>query len=251
MTLDHTSSDVHVDQERLVDLVLGDPPADEEQAHLDACSLCRSSMDDLTRTLTVTRETSGTSLITPPASVWEAIDAEVSGTGAAGRAEEAGPQATVRPLRQRRRPPATWLAAACAAGLLLGIGGTVLADRVLPSETVDTRTVASTQLQTLDTGERLGSAAVRQRDGQLVLEVVSPEVDPGPGYKEVWLINEDGERMVSVGVLDASSSEQSFGISRELLDKGYVVVDISREKFDDQPEHSGDSIVRGQLVQQS
>ena len=54
--------------------------------------------------------------------------------------------------------------------------------------------------------------------------------------------------MVSVGVLRPDEADQTFAIPQELLDQGYVIVDISREGFDDRPEHSGDSIVRGALA---
>jgi hypothetical protein len=64
----------------------------------------------------------------------------------------------------------------------------------------------------------------------------------------VWLINKDLERMVSVGVLEPGERDQSFAIPQELLDQGYVIVDISREGFDDAPQHSGDSVVRGTLA---
>ncbi len=37
-------------------------------------------------------------------------------------------------------------------------------------------------------------------------------LDPGDGYLEVWLINRDGKRMVSVGVLDAGAG--TFPISQ-------------------------------------
>ena len=53
--------------------------------------------------------------------------------------------------------------------------------------------------------------------------------------------------MVSVGVLRPGEADQSFAIPQELLDQGYVIVDISREGFDSAPEHSGDSVVRGTL----
>ena len=72
--------------------------------------------------------------------------------------------------------------------------------------------------------------------------------DPANGYIEVWLINRDGKRMVSVGVLGWPGAPGSFSISRKLLDEGYVVVDISQEQFDGHPEHSGQSLVRGTLT---
>jgi len=33
-----------------------------------------------------------------------------------------------------------------------------------------------------------------------------------------------------------------------MLDEGYRIVDISREQFDDDSTHSGDSLVRGELA---
>jgi hypothetical protein len=36
-------------------------------------------------------------------------------------------------------------------------------------------------------------------------------------------------------------------VSQQLIDEGYVIVDISREPFDDQPAHSGQTLVRGEL----
>ena len=85
------------------------------------------------------------------------------------------------------------------------------------------------------------------RDPDLAVRT-DPLDAPSGGYLEVWLINEDLQRMVSVGVLRPGVADQSFTIPQELLDEGYVIVDISREGFDASPEHSGDSIVRGALA---
>ena len=73
------------------------------------------------------------------------------------------------------------------------------------------------------------------------------DLDPGDGYLEVWLINRDLTRMVSVGVIPADAPQIVLPISQELIDEGYVIVDISREHFDDQPAHSGETLVRGEL----
>jgi Fe-S-cluster formation regulator IscX/YfhJ len=53
--------------------------------------------------------------------------------------------------------------------------------------------------------------------------------------------------MVSIGVLPSDATEKRFPIPQALIDQGYVIVDISRENFDDQPQHSGDSLLRGTL----
>ena len=83
-------------------------------------------------------------------------------------------------------------------------------------------------------------------DGLDLHVVTDRPLDAGDGYLEVWLLNADGKRMVSVGVLRPGESG-TFPISQALIDQGYVIVDISKEQFDDKPAHSGDSLLRGQL----
>ncbi len=107
--------------------------------------------------------------------------------------------------------------------------------------------MARTQLDTIDTDQVLGAARTVRVDGHLDLDVDTPAIDAGRGYLEVWLINRDLTRMVSVGVLRPGDGSQRFAIDQALIDEGYVIVDISREGFDDRPEHSGDSVARGTL----
>ena len=150
-----------------------------------------------------------------------------------------------------------WLAGVAAASALVGL----LAGRAVwagsPTESV---TVASTGMQRLDSTQVVGAAAVRRESGHLDLSLdldLSAQELPaaGKGYLEVWLINRDGQRMVSVGVLDAAPDTgaasvtvpATFPIAQSLLDAGYVVVDVSSEAFDDDPTHSGDSLARGTL----
>lgn len=60
------------------------------------------------------------------------------------------------------------------------------------------------------------------------------------------LINDDGKRMVSLGVLDAD--EAVFAVPPGALAQGYRIVDLSREPYADEPRHFGDSIMRGKLA---
>lgn len=179
--------------------------------------------------------------------MWDRIEAEI-----AEEEPQSTSSSTAAPLRRRqRRPAVAWLAAACAAGVLAGVGGTVLADRLREPEDPSPRTIATAQLGPLDSEEERGSARVEEREGQVFLEVTAEDVDVSRGYAEVWLINRDGERMVSVGVMEEDGRTVSFPISRALLDEGYVVVDISREEFDEDPTHSGDTVVRGSLTERT
>ncbi|GAA4117528.1 hypothetical protein GCM10022415_15510 [Knoellia locipacati] len=276
----------HLADERLVDLTLDDDALAHEREHLASCAACRGTLADLTRVVDIAREAPTVELVTPGPGLWARIVEDLDGSDVGERipprdaapaslqpearpdvavlpapAESSSSPEVVVPLRRehrdrehpvgRVRPALTWLAAACAAGILLGAGGVVVADRLQSGSGagIDViRTVATAELDTLDTRQRLGTATVSERAGELNLAVSATELDRGDsGYVEVWLINRDGKRMVSVGVLDEGATAGAFPVSRQLLDEGYVVVDLSREQFDDKPQHSGDSIVRGLL----
>lgn len=109
--------------------------------------------------------------------------------------------------------------------------------------------VASTSLHTLDeAGQSLGEAdVVRGASGEYLLKVNTSAFQRDPqGYVEVWLINADGKRMISVGTLAEDAT--TLPIPSEALDQGYRIVDVSREQYDDKPAHSGDSVMRGTLA---
>ena len=261
----------HPDDDLLAALALGDDTAPADAAaHARSCPTCSATIAALHRARTTLRAPVP-ELAAPPAWLWDAVQAEiddvpvsvpVSAQGAAPGAAQ-GPAAHPAPSHaltpapdelaerraaraQRRRIPLGWVAGAAAAGLVIGVAGT----RVLGDGGQDDPgavTVASTELDTLDTQQVKGSAEVVRHDGVLDLAVSTEPIDPEDGYLEVWLINEDLQRMVSVGVLRPGEADQSFAIPQELLDQGYVIVDISREGFDSAPEHSGDSVVRGTL----
>lgn len=137
------------------------------------------------------------------------------------------------------------LLAVAAGGLIAGTGLGAIGWRVLESR--PTEVLATAELTPLDAPDLLGTAQVRRTRDGLVLELAaSTPFQVATGYIEVWLINVDGRRMVSVGIYQGQRQE-SFSITPDLLQEGYVVVDLSRELFDDDATHSGDSLVRGRL----
>ncbi|WP_404391411.1 anti-sigma factor [Humibacillus xanthopallidus] len=145
--------------------------------------------------------------------------------------------------RRGRGRAVGWGAGLAAASLAIGL----LTGRAIWQPEAPPAPVAQTALSTLDTKQDEGEASV-VRTGQgldLTVATATP-LDAGDGYLEVWLLNADGKRMVSVGVL-APGDQGTFPISQSLIDEGYVIVDISRESFDDSPTHSGDSLLRGTL----
>jgi hypothetical protein len=105
--------------------------------------------------------------------------------------------------------------------------------------------VASAQLDPLDATGTAGSADVVDVDGQRVLAVQLADRTPGGGFREVWLLDADAQRLVSLGVL--TGVEGRFVIPDGLDLADYPVVDVSREPFDGDPAHSTDSIARGRL----
>ncbi|MFI7582858.1 anti-sigma factor domain-containing protein [Kocuria sp. M1N1S27] len=145
--------------------------------------------------------------------------------------------------RPRRGVPLPLAAAAAAAAMVLG-GVSVWGAQRLGLEP-DPTVLATAALEPLEGYTARGSAEVDERpDGtrQLVVRTDPADVD---GFKEVWLLAPDAQRMVSLGVM--AGDEATF-VLPENLDVGeFPVVDVSNEPIDGDPTHSGDSIVRGVL----
>lgn len=241
----------HIADERLVDLALGEPGDPGELEHLADCEACGESRSALVETISVTRRSSRVLLLDPPTHTWEAVRAEI-GHATPSRRDASPSHATVTDLRDRRAglrrfPVMGLLAAACVLGILLGVGASTLVSRLSGQPDPGESTVASAPLAPLESAQEMGVASLVDHDGGLRLDLPALDLDPGEGFLEVWLINEDLTRMISVGVLPADADGAVLPVTQELIDQGYVIVDISREPFDDQPAHSGETLVRGQL----
>lgn len=145
-----------------------------------------------------------------------------------------------------RRPRMLWaVAGAAAAGLVVGGVGVALTKSTTPADTPPP-VVAEVGLDPLEGWTAEGSARVVQAaDGAHELVVDMPTKVEDAGYREVWLIDKDVQRLVSLGVM--SGTEATFAIPEGLDLAEFPVVDISLEQFDGDPSHSGDSILRGIL----
>ena len=268
----------HSDEEVLADLALGSrtETSAATRDHVDGCDLCTATVEELSHAMVLAsraelpptwnrppdslwsriEEAIVLESATPPGSAQEVSAQEVSGPGVSATEDlttaEPSAIAPVSVLGARRPPRAPragrrvvpWAAGMAAAGLAIGL----LTGRALWSESPPApATIAQAQLDTLDTNQRLGQARVIRAGGSVDLTVATTApFDALGGFIEVWLINKDGERMVSVGVLQGGAPE-TFPITQTLIDQGYVIVDISREGFDNKPQHSGDSLARGTL----
>ena len=242
----------HVSADDLALRALGEELPDVPESHLAGCAPCQSELDQLRAVVTTARSVQPDDYpVTPPPSVWEGIVAELglaTGGGAgAGVAAVDSPVAglPVAAARTRRRSVLLALAAGVI-GLLIGIGATA----VVTAGDDDLPVVASTELTVLADDSSGGDAeVVREGDGR-VLELDVPTLTPDTkGFYEVWLLDKDAKRLVSIGLLDLSQGTTArFPIPDDIDLATYPVVDVSVEPADGNPAHSGDSVVRGTLA---
>ncbi len=262
----------HVTDETLAAIALGEPDVDPAaRDHVDGCPVCSlevaelEQVDHLMRVEAASGE-SGRVRLEPSPGLWERIAAETSdrpespteddrtpGVAAATTVDEPGDDAPVVPIGSapsravsppRRR--AGWIIAAAAACVLAGaLLGRALWTGATPD--ASTQVVATTSLTTLDAAHRQeGTAQLLEAKGVRELRVDATTMPAlASGFVEVWLINTDGQRMVSLGVM--ATPQAVFPVPAGAIEQGYTTVDLSHEQFDNQPQHSGDSLMRGSL----
>ncbi|MGV1008235.1 MAG: anti-sigma factor domain-containing protein [Dermatophilaceae bacterium] len=238
----------HVPEEVLAAAALGDPDvAPPDVDHLRSCATCAAGVAELRRVHLLLHETD---LATDPdaepdPAVWERI-AAVTSPGRPQQTEPLSPTAQVGTRSTadhgRRRPHRWQLVAAALVCVLAGLGIGRLA--WAPSQP-STRVISSTELDSLDGSSTLGRAELVDQAGGPELRVSTSPMPAAPGFVEVWLINQDGTRMVSLGVM--ASDQEVFAVPPAALAQGYRIVDLSRERYDNDARHSGDSIMRGTL----
>jgi len=253
----------HVEPEDLALAALGEPLGEDSHGHLVGCAECADELEALTVTVAAGRAATET-LVPPPPGVWDRVHAELGlrpglapdGAAAVAVAPSEGELAAgaltvaVPQRRSRRRAPGgsrgrmPWLAAAAAAGLVVGgAGGTWLVGR---DTSGGAAVLAQARLEPLPGWDASGEAWVEEfADGSRHLRVSLDGATTDTGFHEVWLIDRDVTRLVSMGILVGSSGEFTLPAGLDLDD--FAVVDVSEEQFDGDPAHSGDSIIRGVL----
>jgi anti-sigma-K factor RskA len=241
---------VHMNSDRLAEAALEGSGVlnSEEVAHLLDCGGCQTELARVRRTADLLRNADRDSIQRPAGHVWARIQADL----AADRPDQAPeavrqtspPEALIRTSRPRRARRGLILLAA-AAGLAVGIGGTIVADQVGGTPEV----VASTQLVALPGQSGTGTAELLRHDGTVEVRVrVDSDTVPAQDYRELWLINTDGKRMYSIGVLPPSG-RGTYPIPPQLSTDlaGFTIVDVSLEPYDGDARHSLNSVVRGTL----
>ena len=238
---------VHLTSDRLAEAALeeSDLLSSDEVAHLDECATCQTELARLRRTAGLLRNADPESLQRPGQHLWARIEADLA-TDHPDAAPDAvrpdGPHlVAARPRRVRRG----LVLLAAAAGLVVGIGGTIVAGRIGGTPDV----VSSTSLVALPGHSGTGTAELLRHDGIAELRVrVDAETAPDQDFHELWLINTDGKRMYSIGVLPPSG-RGTYPIPPQLGADlaGFTIVDVSLEPYDGDARHSLDSVVRGTL----
>ncbi len=249
----------HIEAERLAGLALGDPePLTDEQArHLESCRDCQAELAELREITHTARHTDPIAVRVPGPDLLSRIDAELAGDTApnpvgasgaipAGAHEADGFVRTADPQPRSGRRSRGLVLLAAAVGLVLGVGGTVAYER---AQNPDERVVATTNLAALPGQSGGGRAELVRADGVDSLRVQVDSATPAGEFRELWLINADGRRMIALGVLDASG-RGSYPLPGQLAGglQDYTIVDVSLEPYDGDAAHSQASVVRGTLA---
>ncbi len=229
----------HLDDERLAQWALdGQAPDTASADHLLLCTRCRENLAELQETVHLAEHLPR--LEQPPSDVWHRVGAELG-----LETDTLEEQQRVTPIRRTRRFRTSTVAVAASVAAVVGIGAGVIGTLLTTSD--DTPPVAEAiRLEPLAGKSGDGTADLIRESTGSQLKVTAAGLDATQGFYEVWLINTDGKRMVSLGILNPRTGG-TFQIPPAVTTQGYRIVDVSLEPDDGDPEHSRDSVIRGTL----
>lgn len=253
---------MHSDPDALAMIAMDESEVtDGMRRHLEACPECARSLASFRRIADIARDGVPTGgLAVPSPAVWSGISRELG-----LRADvtpvpfaETRPDGEHKPVRGRRRASRRgravrgrasrhpWIPLLAAAAIVVVAGGIVGA--VALTRPAPTTTLAAAALDPLPTWTGSSGDAVVEETSDGTREVMVTVTAPptSDGFREVWLLTPDLEKLISIGVLTGDSA--TFALPDDVDLTEYSVVDVSEEGLDGDPGHSGDSIVRGSLT---
>jgi anti-sigma-K factor RskA len=239
----------HLNPDRLADhaFCIEDPRSTAEQSHLAGCTECRDELAELSRIASLSRQPDQLAQV-PADTIWRSIQVQLASQAPAPVRTELAPASPPSPSTVSQLPghtpkPRSWLVAAAAViGLIIGAGITTVAvrDRV--------EATSSTALEALPGQTGQGTAELVSGRGRPEMRVQIDAPLTPDRYREVWLINTDGQRMYPLGVLP-EDGRATYPLPPALAGQlqGFTIVDVSIEPYDGNPAHSRESQVRGIL----
>jgi anti-sigma-K factor RskA len=254
----------HLTHDQLVSLAMGEPEGAEDAVHTATCEECRDDLATLRRLVAIGPETKAVlDLPAPPAALFDRVVADVRAAESLARPRSrdmvVDPPVSPRqhlaavadnplpPWRRHRGGRNGWSrrtagAVAAVAAAILAVAATLaVTPQSRPVDVLATATLAAYG-QTPPTAH--GNAQVLADDRMRIRVADLPAVR---GYYEVWLIDPATMRMFSVGRLPTATSNAEMELPANVDLTRYRVVDVSAEQYDNNPAHSGDSLVRGEL----
>jgi anti-sigma-K factor RskA len=252
----------HLEPELLAQYALDDVlPSAGDQRHLAGCVICHAELEELRQLAGLGHQLEpGDRLDRPSPEVWTRVVDELGLRGGVASASPEGPTTQGRASSVGRAATSGRKAAnrgwsgrrvvlvgamAAAVGVIAGVLGAQVLGKDDPVPT-QPPPVASVRLDPLTGKAGDGVADLISTGAGTELRVGLNGLPAPQGFYELWLINTDGQRMVSLGVLDPRSGG-TYVVPPQLTAQGYRIVDVSLEPDDGKPEHSRDSIIRGTL----
>jgi hypothetical protein len=213
---------MHTDPELLSLLALGEEAGtDEDRSHLQTCQICADELKELQHLVSLGRGVgSDTGFAVPRPHVWARISDELA----------------LQPAREDT-PGHPSLLPMMEAALVGSSRGS--------AELVARATLVS--VPTGRSGSGSGEAVIATDElGRRILQVALEADLPDTGFRQAWLIHrDDPARKQTLGILDGRYGVWTVDKSIDL--EQYAILDISQQRASE-TEHSGHTIVRGQLT---
>jgi len=178
----------------------------------------------------------------PPENLWDDIASEF-GLAMESDADDSDDEqlAEVIPISGWKRYARPVLVAAAVIALVaVGVGTLVSTG----DESAETSVLATAELEPLGESGSGSAELITTGDGELALAVDFSGVTAEDGFHEVWLLDPDVTKLVSLG---PARSDGLYQVPSGLDPTVVPVVDVSFEIFDGDPSHGGNSVLRGVL----